>query len=145
MRQGWQTFILHGTNSRHRTSTTWWTERDIYCCTCITRFFRSWRLCAFEYNTNDIYGLRWLLKFVLCILWLKIINVIIQIFLGLCYIHSKIKLQSVKLYKSNFIFPFSPSTPHSQTTNLVTFLLTSLEECTAPSSGQKSKSRRAQG
>lgn len=104
--QGWQTFFLHGANSR--SSTTWWTERDIYCCTRITQFFRSWHLCGFEYNTNYIYGLRWLLKFVLCILWLKIINVIIQMFLDLCYIHSKIKLQSVKLYKSNFIFPSRP-------------------------------------
>jgi hypothetical protein len=38
-------------------------------------------------------------------LWSKIINMIIQMFLDLCYSHSKIKLQRVKLYKSNFIFP----------------------------------------
>lgn len=102
--QGWQTFLLHDANSCCCSSTTWWTEWDNYCCTCITQFFHSWHLCGFECNTNDTYGLRWLLKFVLCILWLKIINVIIQMFLDLCYSHSKIKLQRVKLYKSNFIF-----------------------------------------
>jgi hypothetical protein len=46
IRQGWQTYLLHGANSPCCSSTTWWAKWNIYCCTCR----------CFECNTNDTSG-----------------------------------------------------------------------------------------